>query len=161
MGPGARSVLVEQTEEGHFEVFIGIPADLPTGHWTLLARPTERLIASATIEVAGAPVDAEVGGQGLRDEDDPLLVPLPSGWQASRSNPPARRHQATGGRAVGCRRPGPDRLRSRRRSAHRPCSSIRTRGSGRADGVDDPQLTRDGRRSGWAAPFRLGLASEA
>jgi hypothetical protein len=80
--------VVEQTEDGHFEAFIGIPRDLPTGHWTLLAQADGATLASATIEVAGTPVDAEVGGQGPRDEDDSLLMPLPSGWQASRSNPP-------------------------------------------------------------------------
>ena len=81
--------VIEQTEDGHFEVFLEIPTDLPTGHWTLLAEADGVAIASTTIEVAGAPVGEEVGGQGPRDEDDPLLVALPSGWRASRSDPPA------------------------------------------------------------------------
>jgi hypothetical protein len=80
--------VIEQTDGGHFEVFIEIPTDLPVGHWTLLAEADGAPIASATLEVAGAPVGEEVGGQGPRDEDDPLLVPLSSGWRASRSDPP-------------------------------------------------------------------------
>lgn len=76
--------VIEQTEDGHFEVFLEIPTDLHTGHWTLLAEADGAPIASTTIEVAGTPIGDEVGGQGPRDEDDPLLVALPSGWRASR-----------------------------------------------------------------------------
>ena len=81
--------VVEETEEGHFEVFFEVPKDLPVGLWTLLAEADSTVYGSTTIEVAGSAVGAEEGGgQGPRDEDDPLLVPLPSGWQASRSSPP-------------------------------------------------------------------------
>ena len=81
--------VIEQTEDGHFEVFLEIPSDLPTGHWTLLANADGMAIASTTIEVAGAPVDEAIGGQGPRDDDDPLLVALPSGWVSARSAPEA------------------------------------------------------------------------
>jgi hypothetical protein len=81
--------VVEETVEGHFEVFFEVPSDLPVGHWTLLAEADATVYGSTTIEVAGAPVRGDAGGgQGPRDEDDALLVPLPSGWQASRSSPP-------------------------------------------------------------------------
>jgi hypothetical protein len=80
--------VVEQTDDGHFEVFIQIPTDLPTGHWMLLAEAAGRPVASTTIDVVGAPIGEETGGQGPRDEDDQLLVALPSGWRASRSDPP-------------------------------------------------------------------------
>jgi hypothetical protein len=89
--------VIEQTEDGHFEVFLEIPTDLPTGHWTLLAEADGVAIASTTIEVAGTPVGEEDGGQGPRDEDDPLLVALPSGWRASRSDPPAATQPAAVG----------------------------------------------------------------
>ncbi len=79
--------VVEQTDAGHFEVFVQIPADLPTGSWTLLAEADGVAIASTTIEVAGPPMGEETGGQGPRDEDDSLVVPLPSGWQAAGSGP--------------------------------------------------------------------------
>jgi hypothetical protein len=80
---------VEQTDGGHFAVFIQVPPDLPVGHWILLAEADGSAIASTTLEVAGASVAEEGGGQGLRDEDDGLIVPLPSGWRASHSILPA------------------------------------------------------------------------
>ncbi len=80
--------VVEETVEGHFEVFFEVPTDLPAGLWTLLAEADDTVYGSTTIEVAGTAVGEEGGGQGPRDEDDPLLVPLPSGWRASRSSPP-------------------------------------------------------------------------
>jgi hypothetical protein len=80
--------VVPETVEGHFEVFFEVPRDLPTGHWTLLAEADDTVYGSTTIEVAGTAIGEVGGGQGPRDEDDPLLVPLPSGWQASRSSPP-------------------------------------------------------------------------
>ncbi len=86
-GTRVEAGVIEQTEDGHFEVFLEIPSDLPTGHWTLLAEADGIAIASTTIEVAGAPVGEVVGGQGPRDEDDPLIVALPSGWVSTRSTP--------------------------------------------------------------------------
>jgi hypothetical protein len=93
--------VIEQTEDGHFEVFLEIPSDLPTGLFTLLAEADGIAIASTSIEVAGAPVDEAIGGQGPRDEDDPLLVALPSGWMSVRSVPQA----ATPGVAATAREP--------------------------------------------------------
>jgi hypothetical protein len=90
-GTRVEAGVIEQTEDGHFAVFLEIPSDLPTGHWTLLAEADGIAIASTTIEVAGAPVGEEIGGQGPRDEDDPLLVALPSGWVSARSAPVATR----------------------------------------------------------------------
>lgn len=87
-GTRVEAGVIEQTEDGHFAVFLEIPSDLPTGHWTVLAEADGIAIASTTIEVAGAPVGEEIGGQGPRDEDDPLLGAMPSGWQASRSDAP-------------------------------------------------------------------------
>lgn len=81
--------VVEETDEGHFEILLEIPADLPTGRWALRAHADGAEVASTTIDVAGAPIAGEDDGEGGRDEEDPLLVPLPSGWQASRSGPPA------------------------------------------------------------------------
>ena len=100
---GARRELgvVEQTEDGHFEVVFEVPKDLPVGHWTLLAEADGVALASTTIEVAGTPMDTELGGQGERDEEDPLLVPLPSGWQASRSDAPSATGPAAADASVG------------------------------------------------------------
>ena len=81
--------VVEETTEGHFQVVVEVPADLPGGVWTLLAEADGTVYGSTVIEVSGTTIEAEGGGQGPRDEDDALLVPLPSGWQATRSNPPS------------------------------------------------------------------------
>jgi hypothetical protein len=89
--------VVEQTDEGHFEILFQIPVDLPPGQWTLLAQADGAALASTTLQVAETPVGDGEGGQGGRDEDDPLLVALPSGWQASRSGPPAATSAAAGG----------------------------------------------------------------
>jgi hypothetical protein len=86
--------VVDQTDQGHFEVFIQIPTDLPTGQWTLVAEAEGRAIASTIIDVVGTPLGEETGGQGPRDADDPLLVALPSGWRSWPSDPP----EATGRR---------------------------------------------------------------
>ncbi len=89
--------IVEETVEGHFEVLLQIPVDLPTGQWTLRALADGAEIASTTLQVAGTPLGGEEEGEGGRDEEDPLLVPLPSGWQASRSGPPVGTSVATEG----------------------------------------------------------------
>jgi hypothetical protein len=81
--------VVEETVEGHFEVFFEVPPDLPAGPWTLLAEADDTVYGSTTIEVTGAAIGEEGGGQGPRDDHDRLLVPLSSGWQPSRSSPPA------------------------------------------------------------------------
>ena len=92
---------VEQTDGGHFAVFIQIPTDLPVGQWNLVAEADGDRIASATLEVAGASIGEEGGGQGPRDEDDGLLVPLPSGWRASQAIPPAAPQPAPATTAAG------------------------------------------------------------
>jgi hypothetical protein len=89
-GTRVEAGVIDQTEDGHFAVFVEIPPDLPTGHWTLLAEADGIAMASTTLEVAGEPIGGEVGGQGPRDGDDSLLVALPSGWVSSRATPEAR-----------------------------------------------------------------------
>ena len=80
--------IVEEAMQGHFDLLLRIPVDLPAGQWTLRALADGVEIASTTLEVAGSPSGVEEDVDGGRDEEDPLLVPLPSGWQASRSGPP-------------------------------------------------------------------------
>jgi hypothetical protein len=79
--------IVEETDDGHFERFVTVPADMPAGHWTLVATADGASVASTTFEIAGSAA-ADVGGQGPRDDDDGLLAPLPSDWRASRSGAP-------------------------------------------------------------------------
>lgn len=88
--------VVEETNEGHFEVVVEMPPDVPIGVWTIVAEADGAVYGSTIVEVAGTPLGAgEGGGQGPRDEDDPLLVPLPSGWQADRSTPPTTSSPST------------------------------------------------------------------
>ena len=91
--------VVEETDEGHFEVLLQIPVDLPAGRWTMRAHANGHEVASTTLDVAGTWIGGEEDAQGGRDEEDPLLVPLPSGWQASRSGPPVATPIATGSSA--------------------------------------------------------------
>jgi hypothetical protein len=72
--------------EGHATVFVEVPADLPLGTYTVNATAESVDVAGASVTVEGAPIAA--GGEpGQKDEDDMLLVPLPSGWQQSLSGP--------------------------------------------------------------------------
>ena len=96
-GPVVDLGIVEDTVEGHFEVLLQIPVDLPAGRWTLRAFADGTELASTTLEVAGTPLGGEEGGEAGRDEEDPLLVPLPSAWQASRSGPPVATSVAPSG----------------------------------------------------------------
>jgi methionine-rich copper-binding protein CopC len=81
--------VVAETSEGHFQVVVEVPTDLPVGVWTLLAETDGKVLGSTVIQVSGTPIEDGGGGQGPRDEDDPLLQPLPSGWHASRSMAPS------------------------------------------------------------------------
>ncbi len=72
--------------EGHATVFVEVPADLPVGGYTVNAKAEDVDVAGASVTVEGAPV-VEGGEPGEKDEDDMLLIPLPSGWQQSLSGP--------------------------------------------------------------------------
>ena len=78
------SVVVDP--EGHATVFVEVPVDLPVGLYSVNAEAEDVDVASASVLVEGAPV-AEGGEPGEKDEDDMLLIPLPSGWQQSLSGP--------------------------------------------------------------------------
>jgi len=78
------SVVVDP--EGHATVFVEVPIDLPIGSYMVNADAEDVVVAGASVTVEGAPV-AEGGEPGEKDEDDMLLIPLPSGWQQSLSGP--------------------------------------------------------------------------
>ena len=78
--------------DGHVEVAVVLPLDLTPAAWTLTATGDGGDEASLLFHVEGPPIVPEpefAGGQGGRDEDDPLLVALPEGWQQSLSSPAA------------------------------------------------------------------------
>jgi hypothetical protein len=72
-------------EEGHFQDYVTIPADLPAGDY-LVEAGTESIAVRAPLTVAGSA--AGEGGE-RRDQDEPLLVPLPSGWAGYAFETPA------------------------------------------------------------------------
>ncbi len=78
------SVVVDP--EGHATVFVEVPIDLPIGSYMVNADAEDVVVAGASVTVEGAPV-AGGGEPGEKDEDDMLLIPLPSGWQQSLSGP--------------------------------------------------------------------------
>lgn len=65
--------------EGVFLLNLTLPVDLPAGTYNFLAITDDHNITSPELVVQGAPITGEEGGgQGLRDEDDPLLAPMPT-----------------------------------------------------------------------------------
>lgn len=65
--------------EGIFLQIVEIPVDLPEGTYNFLAITDDHNISSPEMLVQGPPVLTEgEGGQGLRDEDDPLLASMPT-----------------------------------------------------------------------------------
>jgi hypothetical protein len=72
-------------DEGHFQDFVTIPADVATGDYVVEAG-TESIAARAPLTVAGSAV-AE-GGDGP-DRGDGLLAPMPSGWSGYSPASPA------------------------------------------------------------------------
>jgi hypothetical protein len=78
------SVVVDA--EGHATVFVEIPVDLPAGAYTVNAAAERTVVSGVRVTVEGPP-QVEGGEPGEKDEDDLLLVALPSGWQQSLSGP--------------------------------------------------------------------------
>jgi hypothetical protein len=72
--------------EGHATIFVEVPADLPLGSYDVTAEADGIAVASAPLSVQGQPITT-AGEPGAKDEDDTLLIALPSGWQQSLSGP--------------------------------------------------------------------------
>lgn len=80
---------------GDFMQTFSLPADLPQGSYSLRAAIDSRVIAGASLVVAGAPVSAD-NEVGLRDDDEPLLAPLPGRQAITESGTaPAAPNQST------------------------------------------------------------------
>jgi len=86
--------------EGHFVQAIVIPYEIAEGSYRIEAKGSVGAVVGAELVVFGSPVDP-VGGGGGRDEDDPLLIPLPPGWQQSLSSPSVTATPVTAGREAG------------------------------------------------------------
>lgn len=72
--------------EGHVAAVLALPADMPVGEYMLEASVTGMPSLMARIRVEGTPVRTD-GEPGAKDEDDLLLIALPSDWQRSLSGP--------------------------------------------------------------------------
>ena len=64
--------------EGIFLQIVTVPVDLPEGRYNFLAITDDHNVTSPDLVVQGSPILDEGGGQGPRDEDDPLLAPMPT-----------------------------------------------------------------------------------
>ena len=64
--------------EGVFLITVPLPVDLTEGTYTFLAITDDHNITSPELTVQGSPIYGGESGQGLRDEDDPLLAPMPT-----------------------------------------------------------------------------------
>jgi hypothetical protein len=64
--------------EGVFLHIVVLPTDLPEGIYNVRAVTDHHEALSPALTVQGPPILDEGGGQGARDEDDPLLAPMPT-----------------------------------------------------------------------------------
>jgi len=65
--------------DGVFLQSVIVPVDLPQGTYNFLAITDDHNVTSPDFLVQGPPILTDGGGgQGLRDEDDPLLAPMPT-----------------------------------------------------------------------------------
>jgi hypothetical protein len=74
--------------EGHLVIALQVPVEMEEGVYAVEAYQASGLkVATATVFVAGPPIEDGEGGPGGKDEDDTLLFALPAGWQQSLSSP--------------------------------------------------------------------------
>jgi hypothetical protein len=64
--------------EGIFIHTIVLPFDLPIGEYSIRGVTDHHDVVSPVLTVQGPAIQSEGGGQGLREEDDALLVPMPT-----------------------------------------------------------------------------------
>jgi hypothetical protein len=86
VGAELELIRVDADPEGHIRAALAIPVDLPAGNYRVAAVVDGQSAASAALVVEGSPIGP--GGEpGAKDEDDLLLIALPSDWQRSLSGP--------------------------------------------------------------------------
>ena len=80
---GSRRVIatIPAIEEGHFQSFVVVPADMPAGDY-LIEVAVDLTAVRAPLTIAGSPIGAE-GGEGPEQEEG-LVQPLPSGFGGGR-----------------------------------------------------------------------------
>ena len=76
--------VITSNEVGEFTQTFTLPNDLPEGTYRVLARNTSQLaVISAPLTIQGPAVMSDVEEGGLRDEDEPLLAPMPTAVKVS------------------------------------------------------------------------------
>ena len=76
--------IVPATDEGHFQSYVTVPADVTPGDY-LVEASFDLLVVRAPLTVAGAPIEA--GGEGP-DQADGLVLPMPSTARAPAASAP-------------------------------------------------------------------------
>jgi hypothetical protein len=87
IGAGAEYALgtVMGDEHGDFKLIVGVPVEAAVGTYNVRALAPNRVIVAVPLILAGSPISAEGGEQ--RDQDEPLLAPMPQPQDSSRSQP--------------------------------------------------------------------------
>jgi hypothetical protein len=68
---------VQADAEGHFQAFLTVPADLPSGTYAVLARAGAEEARSSVV-VSGPPIGDEGGDQAGQDEPLVVSAPIPA-----------------------------------------------------------------------------------
>jgi hypothetical protein len=76
---GSRRVIatIPAVEEGHFQTYVTVPADVPTGDY-LLEVAVDLTVIRAPLAIAGTPITGS-GEEGSGPDHDPLVGPMPTG----------------------------------------------------------------------------------
>jgi hypothetical protein len=72
-------------EHGDFKLAVGVPAEAAVGTYNVRAFAPNRVVVAVPLILAGSPISAE--GSEQRDQDEPLLAPMPQLQDASRNQP--------------------------------------------------------------------------
>ena len=101
-GDGVRVELGTKVSDGqgHLTQAFIVPVDLAVGGYRLEAIGSGGDVIAAELVVSGPPIDPAEGGGG-QSQDDPLLVPLPSGWRSGLATPGAGYPATNGGLPAG------------------------------------------------------------
>jgi hypothetical protein len=70
-------------EHGDFKLIVGVPVEAAVGAYNVRAFAPNRVVVAVPLILAGSPISAE--GSEQRDQDEPLLAPMPQLQNSSRS----------------------------------------------------------------------------
>ena len=80
--------LITSNEVGEFTQSFALPTELPEGTYRVLARNTSQVaVISAPLTIQGPAVMSDVEEGGIRDEDEPLLAPMPTAVKVPAAEP--------------------------------------------------------------------------